>query len=276
MNNLELQTIEVEGKEIVVTDSRDVAKLLGKDHKELLKEIEGRKDEKNVGILQVLEKGNFPLSDYYLLSSYSDPQTGRKYKCYLITKMGCELLGNKQQGEKGILFSATYVKAFNDMQEKLKSGQANSFKTTEEFLIYQLQEQLKVKKQLQEQDTKLNEVNEEVTRMKDCILSDIDNKNWREETNTLLFKTACRMARVDDELDRDDYLSKLHNLAWDKLKERTRCNLNARLKHMKERMLANGATKTQINKLRFLDVIEQDNNLLYAYIAIVKEISIKH
>lgn len=159
---------------------------------------------------------------------------------------------------------------------RAKSGQADNFKTTEEFLIYQLQEQLKVKKQLQEQDTKINETKQELTRMKDCMLSDIDNKNWREETNTLLFKTACRMARVDDELDRDDYLSKLHNLALDKLKERTRCNLNARLKHMKERMLANGATKTQINKLRFLDVIEQDNKLLYAYIAIVKEIGMKN
>ena len=31
-----------------------------------------------------------------------------EYKCYLVTKMGCELLGNKQQGEKGILFSAKY------------------------------------------------------------------------------------------------------------------------------------------------------------------------
>lgn len=275
MNNLELQTIEVEGKEVVVTDSREVAKLLGKDHFMLLREIEGSSDGKTVGIIPTLENAKFAVSDYYLLSSYSDPQTGRKYKCYLITKMGCELLGNKQQGEKGILFSATYVKAFNDMQEKLKSGQAN-FTSQEDIIIYQMQEQKKMKEKLKAQDTKINETKQELTRMKDCMLSDIDNKNWREETNTLLFKTACRMARVDDELDRDDYLSKLHNLAWDKLKERTRCNLNARLKHMKERMLANGATKTQINKLRFLDVIEQDNKLLYAYIAIVKEIGMKN
>lgn len=276
MKNLELQTIEVEGNEVVVTDSREVAKLLGKDHFMILREIEGSKTNGTVGIIPTLENANFAVSDYYLLSSYSDPQTGRKYKCYLITKMGCELLGNKQQGEKGILFSATYVKAFNDMQEKLKSGQANSFKTTEEFLIYQLQEQLKVKKQLQEQDTKLNEVNEEVTRMKDCILSDIDNKNWRAECKKLLFKTACRMVSACDELDRDEYLSKLNEIAWKTLKERMHCNVNARLKHMKERMLANGATKTQVNKLNRVDVVAQDDKLKNAYIAIVKEISMKY
>ena len=55
-----------------------------------------------------------------------------------------------------------------------------------------------------------------------------------------------------------------------------RCNVNARLKHIKERMLANGATKTQVSKLNRLDVLEQDNKLKSAYIAIVKEISIKH
>ena len=275
MKNLELKTIEVEGKQIVVTDSRKVAELLGKEHYDLIKEIDGRKDGKTVGIIPTLEKGNFPVSDYYLLSSYSDPQTGRKYKCYLITKMGCELLGNKQQGEKGILFSATYVKAFNDMQEKLKSGQAN-FETTEDMLIYQLQEQKKMKEKLQAQDTKIDETKQELTRMKDCMLSDIDNKNWRAECKNLLFKTAFRMVSACDELDRDEYLSKLHEIAWKTLKERMNCNVNARLKHMKERMLANGATKTQVNKLNRVDVVAQDDKLKNAYIAIVKEISMKY
>ena len=49
--------------------------------------------------------------------------------------MGCELLGNKQQGEKGILFTAKYVEAFNKMEEhikaKSKSRSDNSFKEKE-------------------------------------------------------------------------------------------------------------------------------------------------
>lgn len=80
-------------------DSREVAKMLGKDHTELLRDIEGRKDGKGVGIIPTLEKGNFPLSQYFIESSYKSGT--REYKCYLITKMGCEMLGNKQQGEKG-------------------------------------------------------------------------------------------------------------------------------------------------------------------------------
>ena len=161
------------------------------------------------------------------------------------------------------------------LRAKEKSGQSN-FKTTEDIIIYQMQEQKKMKEKLKEQDTKINESKRELIRMKDCIISDINKDNWRDECRKVLFKTACRMAFVDDELDRDDYLSTLHELAWKLLKERMRCNVNARLKHIKERMLANGATKTQVSKLNRLDVLEQDNKLKSAYIAIVKEISIKH
>lgn len=109
-------------KEGLYLDSREVAKMLGKEHPEVLKEIEGRKDNKNVGIIPVLTKGNFHLVDYFIESSYIDKK-GEERKCYLVTKMGCELLGNKLQGEKGILFTAKYVKRFNEMEEHLKGDQ---------------------------------------------------------------------------------------------------------------------------------------------------------
>ena len=103
--------------QLATIDSREVAEMLGKEHSELLKEIEGRKDNKNVGIIPTLEKGNFHLSNYFIPSTYRAGT--REYKCYLVTKMGCELLGNKQQGEKGILFTARYVERFNEMEAEL-------------------------------------------------------------------------------------------------------------------------------------------------------------
>ncbi len=103
-------------------DSREVAQMLGKDHGDLLKDIQG--SGKNIGLIPVLEKGNFPVSDYFIKSTFKSEGNNRTYPCYLVTKMGCEMLGNKQQGEKGILFTAKYVKRFNDMEEGLKSGQA--------------------------------------------------------------------------------------------------------------------------------------------------------
>lgn len=107
-----------EGKKIPVIDSREVAKMLGKEHFCLLREIEGSKDGNTVGIIPTLENANFALSNYFIPSTYKAGT--REYKCYLVTKMGCEMLGNKQQGEKGILFTAKYVEKFNTMERKLK------------------------------------------------------------------------------------------------------------------------------------------------------------
>ena len=45
---------------------------------------------------------------------------GETRKCYECTKMGCELLANKMTGEKGILFTARYVKKFNEMEQTIE------------------------------------------------------------------------------------------------------------------------------------------------------------
>jgi Rha family phage regulatory protein len=104
-------------------DSREVAGMLGKEHWMVLRDIEGSKDGKTIGIIQVLADNKLGVSDYFVESSYKD-NSGKANKCYQVTKMGCEMLGNKQQGEKGILFTAKYVKRFNDMEEGVKSGQS--------------------------------------------------------------------------------------------------------------------------------------------------------
>ena len=59
-----IKTINAKGETVYAIDSREVAEMLGKTHAELLKEIDGRKDKKGIGIIPVLTKGNFHLVDY--------------------------------------------------------------------------------------------------------------------------------------------------------------------------------------------------------------------
>ena len=93
--------------------------------------------------------------DYFIESNYKDAK-GEERKCYLCTKMGCELLGNKLQGEKGILFTAKYVKRFNEMEDKLKE-QENQFKLPQTYkeALLQLVEQVEANEQLQLQNENL-------------------------------------------------------------------------------------------------------------------------
>ena len=97
-------------------DSREVAEMMGKSHGDLLKDIQG--SGKNLGLIPVLTEGKIPVVDFFVESNYIDTK-GETRKCYLCTKKGCELLGNKQKGAKGILFSAKYVERFNQMEQQL-------------------------------------------------------------------------------------------------------------------------------------------------------------
>lgn len=108
----------------ITISSIDVAEMMGVKHTEILKKLEGTTKPdgkiKQVGIIPTLTKGNFPLSDYFILSSYKDG-SGKENKCYLVTKLGCDFLANKFTGEKGILFTARYVKRFDEMEQELNN-----------------------------------------------------------------------------------------------------------------------------------------------------------
>ena len=119
-------TIQNEHGELIpVLDSREVARMMEKDHRDIIDYIEGNKNHKIISIAEVLLRQDVPVSDYFIESSYLNNNI--KGKCYLITKKGCELLGNRQTGEKGILFSLAYVERFNAMEKELNSKSVHQY-----------------------------------------------------------------------------------------------------------------------------------------------------
>jgi Rha family phage regulatory protein len=92
-------------------DSREVAEAVGKDHRHLLRDIR-----KYCEIMEKSNAPNFGRVDFFLESSYLDTK-GETRPCYLLSKMGCEMVANKLIGEKGVLFTAVYVAKFNEMEQ---------------------------------------------------------------------------------------------------------------------------------------------------------------
>lgn len=92
----------------IVTNSRDVAALIGKRHKDVMRQIRTMQAH--------LTGRNFAPSDFFIPATYTD-STGRELPCYYLTQMGCEMVANKQTGAAGTLFTAQYVKAFHAMKE---------------------------------------------------------------------------------------------------------------------------------------------------------------
>jgi Rha family phage regulatory protein len=114
----ELTIIKKDGGTYI--DSREVAEAIGKRHDHLLRDI-GKYREI---IMKIIDPKN-GLNDFFIGSSYVD-SIGRTLPCYLISKMGCELVANKLTGEKGVLFTTAYVKKFNEMEAAEREAEIKS------------------------------------------------------------------------------------------------------------------------------------------------------
>lgn len=93
-----------------VMDSRDVAKMIGKRHTDLIRDIRRY-------ISDMSQNAKLRSDDFFIESSYQ-AGTGKNYTCYLLTKQGCEFVANKLTGKKGTIFTATYVGLFNEYQKE--------------------------------------------------------------------------------------------------------------------------------------------------------------
>lgn len=112
----------------------EIAEMMDTQHYKILEKLEGTKDKKTKGIIPTLTAHEIVVSDYFIQSSYIDA-SGKENKCYLVTKLGCDFLANKFTGEKGILFTAKYVKRFAEMEKTIREFE--SLKATLLLSIYE-------------------------------------------------------------------------------------------------------------------------------------------
>lgn len=107
MNDLKRSTIT----------SLEVAEMMETDHSKIMRKLEGSKDRR--GYIAILSEAQMGVADYFIKSSYVDAQ-GKERPCYEVTKLGCDFLANKSTGEKGVLFTARYVKRFYEIEHQVK------------------------------------------------------------------------------------------------------------------------------------------------------------
>ena len=93
-------------------DSREVAEMVGKEHKNVIRDIRG--------YLEEFSQLNFEPSDFFTESIYKN-ERGKEYPCYLVTKKGCEFIAHKLTGIKGTEFTAKYINRFHEMEEEIQN-----------------------------------------------------------------------------------------------------------------------------------------------------------
>lgn len=141
--------------EVLVTSSKNLATVLGKEHKNIIRDLE-----------KILESSN--VSSLIIPSTYKVQGQSRKYKQYLLTKDGLTLYMFNIQGYNEEKLA--YINKFNEMEKQLQ----NKFPvptTFKEALLLAVKQQEQIE-QLELENLKKDK---EITYKEDVIIGLVDN-----------------------------------------------------------------------------------------------------
>lgn len=129
--------------------SLEVAEMVEKQHKELLRDIRTYIEYLKQANEEMEELGErkIALTDFFIESNYLSEQN-KILPCYDITRKGCEYIATKLTGVKGAVFTAKFINRFHDMEEQIKS---NALPMTYRDAVAQLLESLDREEELKAQ-----------------------------------------------------------------------------------------------------------------------------
>ncbi len=99
------------GSDAQTITSLEVAEMVEKEHKDLLRDIRR--------YCEQLNESKIALVEFFKESSYTDSK-GEERPCYDVTKKGCEFIAHKLTGVKGTVFTAKYINRFHGMEDYIK------------------------------------------------------------------------------------------------------------------------------------------------------------
>lgn len=166
------------------------------------------------------------------------------------------MVENNDQGRKARKY---FIGIEKEMQQIQSMSQM-------EMVAYLANKAVEKEKEDARRDQQIQALQSGVESIKETIIR--RDEDWRKSINAMFNKAVMHTEGKDFQaLRRDSYKM---------LEERARCDLDARLRNLRSRLERDGATKTKIDGVTRMDVIEADPRLKEIYTIIVKELSIRH
>lgn len=153
-------------------ESREVAEMMKKEHKELLRDIRRYSEQ--------LGERNIAQSNFFTESTYQNSQN-KTQPCYLVTKKGCEFIAHKLTGTKGAEFTANYINRFHEMEDVIR----NQMPTGNDLIALAV---IEAQKMLAQKDEQIKELETNVQQM-DRLICDMTPKV--DYVDRILSSTDC-------------------------------------------------------------------------------------
>lgn len=238
----------------LLVDSRDVAEMTEKQHKDLLRDIRN--------YIEILTGADLRSLDFFIESNYQDGK-GESRPCFLLTRKGCDMVANKMTGEKGVLFTAAYVTKFEEMERELTRPP----QTQLEILQASIAHLVELEREQAEQAKRISVMEKKV---EDAVeIMGLNAVDGRKKVTALLNKIAQSLGGGSSYQD-------VRNDSYQRLESRAECNLSIRQTNKRKKMALEGVAKSKIDKVSKLDVIFDDARLMEIYFAVVKEMAIQN
>lgn len=166
-----------------VASSRDIAKRFGKEHKNVMRDIENLMSD---GVLKIEQT---PL---FYKTEYIHPQNHQKYPMYLMNRDGFSLLAMGFTGKEAVQWKLKYIEAFNRMEREL----------AEQHKSRQAMQDARVRAALQSVDYAQKNLAIARRNHKASLDARDDTKNLLSQARALHAK-RCDMERKDARIEQD-------------------------------------------------------------------------
>lgn len=248
-----------------VVNSREVAEMIEKEHKNLIRDIRGY-----IEIIDNNPSSKLSADKFFIESTYFDSQSQER-PCYLLTKKGCDMVANKMTGEKGILFTAAYVTKFEEMEISLKSKfDTSNLPPHLQALAMLTQQAIEVEKKLIDIKAELkldvSKVEDKLNKSIEILAQEVKT-DWKDTINNKI-NSICARCNMSYQKFRGDLYAELEQVAS--------CNLSTRQTHLRERLRRAGSTYKEMIAITKIHVIEKDNHLKQIFENIVNKHVLKY
>lgn len=257
-----------EGEKVVL--AKTIAEIHDVELRDLNKLINNNIDEFEEGIDLLDLKGD---DDFAVIAKnsglYSQNALNASSNIYLLSEQGYMALVSLMRTEKARELRKKFRREYFAMRKVIKEEKSNldNLSPQLQLLINMELEQKRLKQQLNEVNNNALAAKAEIKEIRQVV--NLDTTNWRSETRTLIAKIARKQGDLK-------YIRDFTNESYELLDKRFGVSLERRFNNKRLRMIDNGASRTTVNKLNYLDVIEEDKKLIEGYVAIVKDMAIKY
>ena len=198
-------------------------------------------------------------SDLELVTS-----NNQKY-CYLLSERGYTKLVAMMDNtnEKKWEVMDKLIDGYFHMREQIKEVKNKEY-SQEDIMMYQLQEQKKMKERLNKVESNIEDI--KIVNDSALVLGGSLNGEWKKSIKAAFWNVACKYE------DKEMMIRDLYERAYSTLEKEMHVNLEVRLNNRIKRAIGIGTSKTKANKFNRLDVINDDVKLIAGFKVIASRI----